>query len=699
MPDLLSIGTSGVRTYQRSLATVGNNIANVDSEGYSRQRLDMNQDTGVQKNNLTPGSGVISSAVKRAYDEFATGALRSSTAGLSTQESLYDQTRKLENIIGDTSLSLTNAIDRFFEAANALSTTPSSASSREYFLSEAQFVASRFKMLSDQMDQLREDAFTELASNAKTIGSLASQIAKVNEGLLGKKSVNDQPNGMLDQRDSLLQELSELTDFTVVENENGSVDVYLGKNNRTNTLVDGIHGYTLSIEQSEQDPNNAVVLLDPYGSPRPVSNIAGGKVSGISTFINDPLRQTQNNLDEIAKVFVTSVNSVQTSGLDATGNYGRELFGYVDESQRPSSQIQVLLKGADEVATGAPLVVNQGGSSTTLSIASWQNNTTDAVRSGEKVIQDLWVTDDSLTDFSANENAPAFVMPGNQINGLSLDIDADGGSAHIDIYTRSGKHLFSTGKADPADLVKQIAGFDADATYSDSELNASGADSFLDMFRITDNGDDTYTLNVDGQPSMDILVFVTEGTASFSGGWYEPSVELTQANMSRETQISFTTANQYQVVDVASGSVIGSYDYEFGDEIAFNGWVAKVDNVPKSGDVFTVGKNTYPKGDNRNALTMAALQSNRDIFQGRGTFGELYADTINDLGSIVVQASISRDAQQVLVDEAKERRDGVSAVSLDEEAADLLRFQQAYQASAQVIQMANKMFDAIVQLR
>jgi flagellar hook-associated protein 1 FlgK len=169
--------------------------------------------------------------------------------------------------------------------------------------------------------------------------------------------------------------------------------------------------------------------------------------------------------------------------------------------------------------------------------------------------------------------------------------------------------------------------------------------------------------------------------------------------MSRETQISFTTANQYQVVDVASGSVIGSYDYEFGDEIAFNGWVAKVDNVPKSGDVFTVGKNTYPKGDNRNALTMAALQSNRDIFQGRGTFGELYADTINDLGSIVVQASISRDAQQVLVDEAKERRDGVSAVSLDEEAADLLRFQQAYQASAQVIQMANKMFDAILQLR
>ena len=699
MADLLSIGTSGIRTYQRSLATVGNNIANVDSDGYSRQRLDMTQNIGFQTNNLEPGMGVITDAVKRAYDEFATGALRTSTSGLNTQESLYSQARKLENIIGDPSLSLTNAIDRFFEAANALSTTPSSASSREYFLSEAQFVASRFKMLSDQMEQLREDAYIELNSNAQTISSLATQIAKVNEGLLGKKSVNDQPNGMLDQRDKLLQELSELTDFTVEEKENGSVNIYLGKNNRTNTLVDSVKSYSLKIEQSSQDPNNAVVILDPYGTPRPVSNIAGGSVNGIATFINDPLRQTQNNLDEIARVFVSSVNEVQTTGLDATGNYGRELFGYAEELARPATQIKVLLKGADEVATGAPLVVDQGGSSTTLSVVSWKNNQTAELRSGEKSISEFWVSDDSLTDFAANTKAPAFVIPGNQSGDLNLSIDADGGAADIEIFTRSGKHLFGTGTVDPQDLISQLAGFNKDATYDSSELNKSGADSYLDMFTITDNGDDTYSINVDGQPPQDILVFVSNGTASFSGGWFSESSELTNENTLRETEISFITATSYQITDIQSGSVVGTYDYEFGDDIAFNGWVAKVDNVPASGDVFTITKNTYPQGDNRNALAMAALQSNREVFQGRGTFGELYADTINDLGSIVVQASISRDAQQVLADEAKERRDGVSAVSLDEEAADLLRFQQAYQASAQVIQMANKMFDAIIQLR
>jgi flagellar hook-associated protein 1 FlgK len=96
---------------------------------------------------------------------------------------------------------------------------------------------------------------------------------------------------------------------------------------------------------------------------------------------------------------------------------------------------------------------------------------------------------------------------------------------------------------------------------------------------------------------------------------------------------------------------------------------------------------------------LAELQSNRDIFSGRGTLGEVYADVINDLGSVVVQAQISRDAQSVLTDEAKQQRDSVSAVSLDEEAANLLRFQQAYQANAQVIQAANRLFDVILQIR
>ena len=109
--------------------------------------------------------------------------------------------------------------------------------------------------------------------------------------------------------------------------------------------------------------------------------------------------------------------------------------------------------------------------------------------------------------------------------------------------------------------------------------------------------------------------------------------------------------------------------------------------------------NTYQAGDNRNLLNMIDLQGNKDIFSGRGDFTEVYTDIIGNLGNSVVQSAVSRDAQQIIVDQAQSKRDETSAVSLDEEAANLLRFQQAYQASAQVISTANKLFDTILGIR
>ena len=115
--------------------------------------------------------------------------------------------------------------------------------------------------------------------------------------------------------------------------------------------------------------------------------------------------------------------------------------------------------------------------------------------------------------------------------------------------------------------------------------------------------------------------------------------------------------------------------------------------------MFVIKTNNAPKGDNRNILAMAALQTDREVFNGLGSFGEIYADVLNELGSIVVQSSISRDAQKVLTDEAQTTKDAASGVSLDEEAANLLRFQQAYQANAQIIQTSNRLFEAILNAR
>ena len=150
----------------------------------------------------------------------------------------------------------------------------------------------------------------------------------------------------------------------------------------------------------------------------------------------------------------------------------------------------------------------------------------------------------------------------------------------------------------------------------------------------------------------------------------------------------------------ATGSAIASGTYTPGSTIEHNGWKVSFNGSIEANDSFTVrGNNTYQAGDNRNLLSLISLQGNKDIFNGGGDFTQVYTDTISHLGSSLVQSAVGRDAQQIIVDQAQAKRDETSAVSLDEEAANLLRFQQAYQASAQIISTANKLFDTILDIR
>jgi len=186
MADLLSIGTSGINIYRRSLATTGNNIANVDTEGYSRQTHETQQAIGPSEGTINLGTGVLSDSVRRAYDAYATSAYRNSTSLLQQQDTLYTYARKLEDILADQNMSMSSSIDRFFAAAQDLSVSPSSTSARENLLNEAVAVIERFKSLSMQFDRLDDDSFVESKVRADELNSLSTQLARVNELMLGK---------------------------------------------------------------------------------------------------------------------------------------------------------------------------------------------------------------------------------------------------------------------------------------------------------------------------------------------------------------------------------------------------------------------------------------------------------------------------------------------------------------------------------
>lgn len=691
MADLLSIGTSGINIYRRSLATTGNNIANVDTEGYSRQTHDTQQSIGPTDGPISMGAGVLTDSVRRAYDAYATGSYRNSTSLLEQQDTLYTYARKLEDILGDKNMSMSSAIDRFFAAAQDLSVSPSSTNARESLLNEAVAVTERFRSLSMQFDRLDDDSFVESKVRADELNSLSKQLARVNELMLGKSEADSQANGLMDQRDKLLQDMSALATISVEETPSGRVNVSLGTSNSGYLLVKEGKSFELGVSRIDNNPERLAYTVDPYGAPKVLSSVLGGKISGIDDFRNNALKLARDELDGMALAFMNAVNKVQTQGLDAVGNQGRVMFGLNDESARSAGQLSLLIADGDSVATAAPLMVNQHGSTAQLKLTNWDSSRT-TLRSGEQSIDDVLGEGNPNGSGNAVSINTGFVIEGSRTKDLTLTFDGN-----VEIFTRDGKHIF--GSADQSGLVLTSSGFNGGTTtYDATYLNQTSEDSYRDAIS-SETTDGVTTFSINGQISEDLIVIVNGGSSSISGSWYAEDPKLTQEQLESELEVNFTSATSYTLTDVATDTVIATRTYQSGDDISINGWSAVLNNAPIAGDKFTIAKNTSPRGDNRNVLAMTELQTDRAVFQGRGNFSEVYADVINDLGSVVVQSSIARDAQQVLTDEAKQARDSVSAVALDEEAADLLRFQQAYQASAQVIQAANKLFDWIVNIR
>ncbi|MGA1695217.1 MAG: flagellar basal body rod C-terminal domain-containing protein [Burkholderiaceae bacterium] len=162
----------------------------------------------------------------------------------------------------------------------------------------------------------------------------------------------------------------------------------------------------------------------------------------------------------------------------------------------------------------------------------------------------------------------------------------------------------------------------------------------------------------------------------------------------------FTTDTSYQIQDLTTGSILANRTYTPGQPVEYLGLSLSFSTPPVAGDRFQIDGNQDGLGSNANAVRLSMLQNERVVGGGQGmTFSEAYSEVVTDVGNVAFQASIAQKALEVVHDQAVQARDKVSGVSLDEEAADLIRFQQAYQASAKVMQTASTLFDAIIALR
>lgn len=832
MSDLLSIGSSGIGAYQRALATISNNIANVNTDGYTRQDIAISSNQPRLMGRSYMGTGAYFDGVQRQYDAFVESNLRNSNSALKTQEPLLSYVNRLIDVMGDESIGLTAAMKQFFESARDLATDPASVIQRSIFMRDADGLASRFRQLDSHFVLLENETAQALETDVGQLNSLTTQLAQLNRQLGKHAVVSKQPSELLDQRDLLLRELSSLTEIKTSFAANGAVKVSVGDTINQGVLVDGSVSKSVGLEFVGESPR---FTIDPYGQPETMPPITNGRMGGLLMFREQVLEQARGALDTLAKTVVQEVNAVHRSGLDAEGRLGGDLFRMDTSSRGPAAGIVMAIQDANRVAAAGQFRVinnslNTGNAQARVAFTAPEYAGVSGLVGDLAAGQSPRIGQESIRVGTSPPFAPIGTIPtGSQDVVIALNNPPSGLS--LQVITRDGRHVLGQAltNAERDLLMQGQQGMEAGATYNADQINgavdtnpntptpymnmdlfvgAKGDVRLLQRFnpatgdalapeaaaaRLTANAAPPATLGSipagrfvlngvslsafdpagsapmadqlatwlnsqsaatgvnasveDGvlrlsrpdanttddirlavgpsaqqsdlqklgfSPSVylkgvakdDLLVFVTNrsgstGDVDVSAEFEKLGGDLQQSLREGQLRVRFTSDTAYEIVDQQSGSVLAERTFNRNnpaESIAYRGLNLSFSTAPRKGDEFTIDGNRDGIGNNEAMLALVALE-NEAIMPGGLTASESYIERVNQVGNVARQAAISQQALTVVYEQAREARDGVSGVSLDQEAAALVRFQQAYQANAKVMQIASQLFDSILQVR
>lgn len=821
MSDLLGIGSSGVNAYQRALATISNNIANVNTDGYTRQAVSISSSQPTQVGGGYIGTGAQFDQVRRLYDAFVESNLRKSNSDLKSQEPLLSYVNRLIDVMGDQSIGLTTAMNLFFESGRNLASDPASTVQRSIFLRDADGLASRFRQLSSQFGLLDNETRQSVQTDIGQVNSLTQQLALLNKQMAKKASASDQPSELLDQRDLLLRNLSGLIGIKTSFSDNGSVLVSVGDTINQGILVSEDKSRDISVIPSPTDPLKIQFQIDPYGKPEGLPQIASGKIGGVMAFREQVLSPAADAMDSLAQTMVREVNAVHRDGIDAEGKLGGDLFGFDAGQQGKAGAMQLLIKDAARVAAAGQFRIiddplNPGTAQARIDYATATYQGPQSLVGTLANAQVPQIATEKLTFGTQETYASAGVIPAG-MQDITLSLDTPGAARNLQVFTRDGRHLLGTAlDADALNrIVRPANGMETGASPSEADLNTGrylGMDLFLgakasvqyiQQFnssgklidpkampaeltgssvsntswpqaiaqdgKFTLNGQvlskatagqdlaawingqtppiqgvtarmvdgalvltasDTSTdirlglgpngttadlaaigfkssLHVTGVAKDDLLMFVTDSSGSspladaqVSGQFGAVTGDSKQLLRAQSLLVTFKDNNSYEIRDTNTNTVLAerSLDNSATPTIHYRGLTLEFSTTPQKGDKFRIDGNQDGIGNNEAMLKLVALEDSK-VMPGGLTLTEGYIERVNLVGNVARQAAISKQALTVVYKQAQEARDGVSGVSLDEEASELVRFQQAYQANAKVMQIASQLFDSILQVR
>jgi len=630
---ILSTTISGLLAYQRGLATASNNVANANTPGYSRQRVELATRTPQLYGSGFIGSGVQVTTIRRQYDEFLAASLRESTAGYERLRAYTDIASQVDDLLADPEAGVSPALARFFGALEDVAGEPSSLPARQVLLGEARNLAARFRDLDSRLSELATQINRRLETVVAEINTIAESIARLNTEIIRLEGASggQPPNDLLDRRDELVRQLSEKVAVTVARQDDGAYNVFIGKGQ---ALVVGGQASKLKATVNAYDASRLEISLASGSAAVEVSRlVTGGELGGLLDVRAELLEPARAALGRVAVTLAERFNAVHREGMDLNGALGGDFFGDFGPRQAAAhaantGTAQVRFEVTDTAAlTTSDYELRYDGSSYTL-----------------RRLSDGKTTDLGALGFPAS----AVTVDGVTIQLASGTMAA--GDRFLIVPARGRAAELAVSLSDPAKVAAAVP-----------VRTGTGA--------------------------------ANTGDAAISEG---EVLDATNPKLLDTVQIVFVSASQYELRDASGSTLAGPFAYTSGANIDYNGWRVQITGSPRAGDVFTVQSNAGGVGDNRNALRLGALRTAALLDGGTASLDEAYGRLVADAGTRTRQAELDRDARETMLRQAEEAVSAVSGVNLDEEAGRILQLQQAYQAAAKIVTVADAMFQTLL---
>lgn len=621
MSSVLSTGTGALLAFQRALATTSHNVANLNTPGYSRQKVNFATADPQNYGYGTVGNGTRITDIRRTADQLAISRLLDSSGELARLKQLSSMADRVNALVSDPATNVSGVWSNFFDSVSGLSSNASGTADRQNMLDGGKALANRFVQLNTHLNNLNSEVNNGLLAGATEINRLAQEIAQIN-GAIGTNIATAAPD-LLDRRDQLITQLIGYTGGTAVIQDGGIMNVYTAGGN---ALVVGTTATKVTTVADPYQPERLQLALETQGNTiRLDPKAVGGQIGGLMEFRDTVLTPAQAELGKLAVGLAETFNQAHHQGVDLYGKMGGDFFNI-----------------------GNPRVTANNGNTGTASLSATYGDL------GKLDAQNVVLQFDG-TNWKASRAD----------TGASVPLTGSGTAADPLVINGVKMVVGGTPAANDRFLLQPTAGVAGSMEVAITDPSRIAAAAAVKGAAATSN----------------------TGTGKLSGVTVSDS---TNANLRNPAAIVFTSATTYTI----DGGPPQTYTP--GQTISANGWSFVLDGAPKVGDTFNITPTPAGSSDNSNASRLAKVESAKAFNAGTVTLNGALGGLTTQVGAAARSAEYSLEAQLVINDKAQEARDEVSGVNLDEEAADMLRLQQAYQAASQLISTADSMFQTIL---